>query len=145
MKRSLVLILLMACIANLHAQQLHLGIKENPQLVQLRQDLAYADALMKKGIFRDDDTERDYFTGYVYKTLYDWDQYFEAIVQIYMGWPSDYIKNGVTIFLDHQEESGMIARSVPSNEYHGAGAFWGISSCLKMHAKWILRSFQSSL
>ncbi len=120
MKKSVVALLIIGCVSNVYSQQLHPGIKENQQLVQLRQDLEYADALMKKGIFRDDDTGRDYFTGYAYKTLYDWDQYFEAIVQIYMGWPADYIKNGVTIFLDHQEESGMIARSVPSNEFHGA-------------------------
>ena len=73
---------------------------------------------MQRGIFTDPDTGRAYFTGYSYKTLYDWDQYFEAIVQIYMGWPSDLIKNGVTIFLDHQRPSGLISRSVPSNEYH---------------------------
>lgn len=73
---------------------------------------------MRRGIFTDADTGRDYFTGYSYKTLYDWDQYFESIVQIYMGWPSDYIKNGVTIFLDHQQESGMISRSVPGNPCH---------------------------
>jgi len=52
------------------------------------------------------------------RTLYDWDQYFEAIVQVYMGWPSTYIKNGVLIFLDHQQPSGLISRSVPSNPYH---------------------------
>jgi glycogen debranching enzyme len=73
---------------------------------------------MRQGIFQDADTGREYFTGYSYKTLYDWDQYFESIVQIYMGWPSETIKNGVTIFLDHQQESGLISRSVPSNAYH---------------------------
>jgi hypothetical protein len=73
---------------------------------------------MRRGIFTDPDTGRPYFTGYSYKTLYDWDQYFESIVQIYMGWPPDYIKNGVLIFLDHQRETGLISRSVPSNECH---------------------------
>ena len=102
------------------AQSLKPGIEANNQLIELRKDLQGADSLMKKGIFKDKDTGREYFTGYAYKTLYDWDQYFEAIVQIYMGWPSDYIKNGVTIFLDHQEKSGFIARSVPSNQFHGA-------------------------
>jgi hypothetical protein len=120
MKKSAVILLIITCVLNLYSQQLNPVLQDNQQLIQLRKDLDYADDLMKKGIFRDDDTGRDYFTGYAYKTLYDWDQYFEAIVQIYMGWPSDYIKNGVTIFLDHQEESGMIARSVPSNEFHGA-------------------------
>ena len=104
----------------LQGQELIPEIKNNQELIRMRNDLDYADALMKKGIFRDDDTGKDYFTGYAYKTLYDWDQYFESIVQIYMGWPPDYMKNGVTIFLDHQEESGMIARSVPSNQFHGA-------------------------
>lgn len=112
--------LIFSSIMWVHAQELRPKIRENNQLIALRKELAYAEALMKKGIFRDDDTGRDYFTGYAYKTLYDWDQYFEAIVQIYMGWPANYIKNGVTIFLDHQEESGMIARSVPSNQFHGA-------------------------
>jgi hypothetical protein len=35
-----------------------------------------------------------------------------------MDWPTEYIRNGVTIFLDHQRESGLISRSVPSNEHH---------------------------
>ena len=120
MKWKALIFFLWLFVLPLSAQELRPEISENVKLLEIRKELDYADALMKKGIFRDDDTGRDYFTGYAYKTLYDWDQYFEAIVQIYMGWPSDYIKNGVTIFLDHQEESGMIARSVPSNEFHGA-------------------------
>ena len=119
--RKITLILLILTVAiSTNAQQLRKDVKENKKLIEMRSDLDYADALMKKGVFRDNDTGRDYFTGYAYKTLYDWDQYFEAIVQIYMGWTADYIKNGVTIFLDHQEVSGMIARSVPSNQFHGA-------------------------
>lgn len=88
------------------------------KLVQYRQQLTAIDALMRKGILTDDQSGLKYFTGYSYKTLYDWDQYFETIVQIYMGWPSDYIKNGVIIFLQNQKESGFIARSVPSNQWH---------------------------
>lgn len=88
------------------------------RLVTLRKTLSTENDLMKKGILKDTVTGKDYFTGYAYKTLYDWDQYFESIVQIYMGWPDTYIKNGVTIFLDHQKESGMISRSVPSNQFH---------------------------
>jgi putative isomerase len=91
---------------------------DDPFLARLRPSLKGEDDLMHRGIFTDPQTGRDYFTGYSYATLYDWDQYFEAIVQIYMGWPSDYIKNGVTIFLDHQQEGGLISRSVPSNEFH---------------------------
>jgi hypothetical protein len=91
---------------------------DDPFLQALRPKLQPQEDLMRRGILTDSDTGRTYFTGYSYKTLYDWDQYFESIVQIYMGWPSDLIKNGVTIFLDHQQDSGMISRSVPSNQYH---------------------------
>jgi hypothetical protein len=95
-----------------------MAILADPSLLKLRQELQPQEQLMQRGLFIEPDTGREYFTGYSYKTLYDWDQYFEAIVQIYMGWPSDRIKNGVTIFLDHQLPSGLISRSVPSNEYH---------------------------
>ncbi len=91
---------------------------QDPQLISFRKSLTSLDSLMKKGIMTEDLTQMKYFTGYAYKTLYDWDQYFESIVQIYMGWPSDYIKNGVIIFLKNQKENGFIARSVPSNEWH---------------------------
>jgi glycogen debranching enzyme len=87
-------------------------------LENLRLRLAAEEQLMKQGILKDEGTGREYFSGYSYKVLYDWDQYFESLVQIYMGWPSEYIKNGVLIFLDNQRESGLISRSVPSNEYH---------------------------
>jgi len=88
------------------------------ELITLRSQLSEVDELMQNGIFTDTDTGRKYFTGYSYKTLYDWDQYFESIVQVYMGWSSELIRNGVTIFLDHQHESGHIDRSVPTNEFH---------------------------
>ncbi|WP_347840183.1 trehalase family glycosidase [uncultured Draconibacterium sp.] len=120
MKKIIFALLISIPVSYCYAQQLRTEIKKNEELLELRQKLDYANALMKKGVFRDDDTQRDYFTGYAYKTLYDWDQYFESIVQIYMDWPADYIKNGVTIFLDHQQESGMIPRSVPSNKFHDA-------------------------
>jgi putative isomerase len=93
-------------------------LADDPALIKLRGQLTVESDLMRRGVFTDADTGRPYFTGYSYRTLYDWDQYFESIVQIYMGWSSDYIRNGVTIFLDHQQPSGMISRSVPSNEYH---------------------------
>ncbi len=93
-------------------------LQDDAELAALRDGLQAEQALMRQGIFTDSDTGRDYFTGYAYKTLYDWDQYFEAIVQVYMGWDSQYIRNGVTIFLDHQQENGLISRSVPSNPYH---------------------------
>lgn len=120
MRKYFIVVLLFPGILNISGQEIKNEIRNHEELVKIRQELQYADEWMQKGIFMDEGTKRDYFTGYAYKTLYDWDQYFEAIVQIYMAWPPDYIINGVTIFLDHQEESGMIARSVPSNEFHGA-------------------------
>lgn len=119
MIKKLAILTIMLCIStSIFAQKLRSEIKDNEELIQRRKDLAYAEKWMRKGIFTDDDTKRDYFTGYAYKTLYDWDQYFESIVQIYMGWSPEYIKNCVTIFLDHQKANGLISRSVPSNEYH---------------------------
>ena len=90
----------------------------DPKLCSYRKNLCEIDSLMKKGIMTEPVSGLDYFTGYEYKTLYDWDQYFESIVQIYMGWPSDYIKNGVIIFLQNQKDNGLISRTVPSNEFH---------------------------
>lgn len=68
--------------------------------------------LMQRGILRDPKTGRAFFTGYSYKTLYDWDQYFEGIVQLHMGWGTRYICNAVRIFLAYQEEDGFIRRCV---------------------------------
>ena len=118
MKELLLTTILCFFITGVFAQQLRPEIKDNSSLIQLRKELKYADGMMRQGIFTDEDTKREYFTGYAYKTLYDWDQYFESIVQIYMGWSPEYIKNCVTIFLDHQQDDGLISRSVPSNEYH---------------------------
>ncbi len=56
---------------------------------------------------------RYFFTGYPCGTLFDWDQYFEALILGYCGWPTDYTINGVRIFLDRQREDGFIARSAP--------------------------------
>ena len=116
------------------------------KLVEYRKAYPELDTLMKKGIMTEDATGMKYFTGYSYKTLYDWDQYFESIVQIYMGWPSDYIKNGVIIFLKNEKDDGFIARSVPSNEWHDnehVKPFLAQISCLVYDAygekDWILQ------
>lgn len=94
------------------------NLVNDPYLSEYRQGLEELDKLMRKGIMIEPVSGLEYFTGYEYKTLYDWDQFFEAIVQIYMGWPPDYIKNGVIIMLQNQQEDGFISRSVPSNEWH---------------------------
>jgi len=73
---------------------------------------------MSRGVLVDPDTGLEYFTGYAYQTLYDWDQYFEGLALVHMGWPSKYLKNAVRIFLAHQRADGFIARSVPSTPTH---------------------------
>ena len=48
-----------------------------------------------------------------YGTLYDWDQYFEAILQFYCGYPTTYAINAIRLFLKQQHEDGHIVRTVP--------------------------------
>ena len=67
--------------------------------------------MLEKGVFTHEETGKTYYTGYEYATLYDWDQYFETIVQLYLGWETTYARNGVEIFLDLQKENGHIQRS----------------------------------
>lgn len=75
-------------------------------------DYRRIDAMMKqKGVFTHPETGKQYYTGYEYATLYDWDQYFETIVQLYLGWDTNYARNGIEIFLDIQKENGHIQRS----------------------------------
>ena len=65
-----------------------------------------------RGIQIDPKTNKQYCTGYSYKQLYDWDQYFETIVQFYIGWDTNFPKNTISIFLDYQDETGFIPRGV---------------------------------
>jgi hypothetical protein len=81
-------------------------------LAAMQDDFHRISQLMERGILTERDTGKEYFTGYSYKTLYDWDQYFEAVVQLYLGWGTRYIQNAVTIFLDHQEGTGFIVRCI---------------------------------
>lgn len=83
---------------------------------QRHAELESISLLMKRGIQKNRQTDRAYFTGYSYNTLYDWDQYFESVLQIYLGWGTTYLKNGVLIFLDQQEEDGFIVRRVPGGK-----------------------------
>ncbi len=91
---------------------------DDPILQTYRLELKKEEGLMKQGVLTEPVSGRNYFTGYAYRTFYDWDQYFEAITQIYMGWPAETIKNGVMLFLDQQRDTGLISRSVPSNDFH---------------------------
>lgn len=80
-------------------------------------DFQRIDAMMKqKGVFTHSQTGKQYYTGYEYATLYDWDQYFETIVQLYLGWETTYARNGIEIFLDIQREDGHIQRSSKGEE-----------------------------
>ena len=80
---------------------------------------AFADAYgalvdyVRKGVHVHPESGLQYFTGYSYGTLYDWDMYFETIVQFYCGLPTDYAVNGIRLFLDQQEDNGHITRTVP--------------------------------
>jgi len=47
-------------------------------IIQMRENLLSINKLMERGIQTDIYTEKQYFTGYSYNTLYDWDQYFGA-------------------------------------------------------------------
>jgi putative isomerase len=87
-------------------------------LAQLREKLKADAVFMEALVFKDEQTEREYFTGYPNGTLFDWDQYFEGIIELYLGWDSTHLKTAITLFLDHQHPNGFIARSVPSNPYH---------------------------
>ena len=66
--------------------------------------------LLPKGI-RHCPPHPPFFTGYQHETLYDWDQYFEAIQLGYCGYPAVYVRNGLRLFLSLQEKDGFTPRS----------------------------------
>lgn len=74
--------------------------------------------MLERGLVKNEDTGLVHFTGYQNTTLYDWDQYFEGIVQLYAGWDTEYMKNAVRIYLQYQEESGFSKRAI-QNGYSG--------------------------
>lgn len=55
--------------------------------------------------------DKEVVTGYYYNELYDWDMYFECLFLSYFG-ISQYCRNGVEMFLDTQEPSGFVARTM---------------------------------
>ena len=74
----------------------------------------------KKSIFTEPNTQLAYYTGYSYATLYDWDQYFEGIIQLYMGHGTTLLKNALEIFLYLQKPNGHIQRSTDSKDCYKA-------------------------
>ncbi len=70
--------------------------------------------LMKSGQHTNDRTRLTIYSGYTKKTLFDYDQYFEAITQFYLGWPPVFALNGVRVFFAYQDRNtGLLPRSVP--------------------------------
>ena len=71
------------------------------------------------GKYRED--KRPFFTGYDYGRLYGWDQYFEGILQIYGRWDLVYLQNSLKMFLESQDYTGFIPRTLPRvwwGEFH---------------------------
>lgn len=82
-----------------------------PQQADMHKNLVRIDEQMRtKGIHRDPTTGKMYFSGYSGKTLYDWDSYFEGIVQLELGWSPDFMVNAIQIFLDAQQPDGFVRR-----------------------------------
>lgn len=74
----------------------------------------YVNNLLEKGFYVDKNTKLEYFSGYQYNTLYDWDFYFESAVLLHFNKGQKNIINGIKIFLANQEENGFIPRlSIP--------------------------------
>ena len=118
----------------------------NPSISQHQDQFQRIDALMRRGIQVDRQSGRPYFTGYSYNTLYDWDQYFEAIVQLHMGWGTTYIRNGVKIFLDSQREDGFITRRVPGVLFEERGRLDALTQAiLREEDKEMIKPFLSQL
>ena len=118
MKKCIFLILI-AFSFYVYGQTLPDKLPDQAELAEYRSHFLGLDSLMQNEMIRTDSvTGLQYLCpADIYKGIYDWDQYFQAIVQIYMGWPSKYIKDGVLIFLDHEKESGFTARDVPSSKW----------------------------
>ena len=69
MKRTLFLYLTLSAGSWLFSQDL----ANDPVLRAYRKGLERIDTLMQKGILIEEVSGLKYFTGYAYKTLYDWD------------------------------------------------------------------------
>ncbi len=61
------------------------------------------------------------YTGYAGGRLYGWDQYFETILQLSMGWTPDLSRDALCLFLDQIDRTGYIPRTLPRiwwGEFH---------------------------
>ncbi len=117
MKKYISLILIIFSF-NIYSQALPDKLPDQTELAKYRSHLLVLDSLMRRAIITDSITGLQIYTpASIYKGNYDWDSYFQAIVQIYMGWPSKYIKNGVLLFLENQDKSGFIPRCIPADTW----------------------------
>ncbi len=92
------------------------AMRNRIDIMRLRGFLRNIGELMwSRGIRRDPSTNMQFYTGYSYGTLYDWDMYFETIIQAYFG-KINYAKNSLIVFLEHQRDSGFIPRCIPERE-----------------------------
>jgi hypothetical protein len=116
--KKYIFLFLTAFAFNAYSQSLSDKLPGQAELAKYRSNLLGLDSLMQKAIVTDSATGLQFYTpAALYKGDYDWDSYFQAIVQIYMGWSSKYIKEGILLFLENENESGFIPRSVPADPW----------------------------
>jgi glycogen debranching enzyme len=72
--------------------------------------------MLEHGVQTDEPTGLRFYTGYEYRTLYDIDLYFEGIILYYLG-VRDYTKNCIRLFLEQQQDNGMIPRTVQRKKH----------------------------
>lgn len=68
--------------------------------------------LMERSMYRHR-SGPEYYTAYNSRWLFDWDSYFEGVVQLYMGYGTRLQRSFVTLFLSLQREDGFIPRYDP--------------------------------
>jgi putative isomerase len=90
-------------------------ILSDARVAKIRGVLTYERNLMQGGIHRDPTSGEEYFTGYSYGTIFDWDSYFETLVQLYMGMGAEKSETAVLMFLNRQQPSGFIPRDIPTS------------------------------
>ena len=100
-----------------------------PPLAEVVQSLKTL--MLENGIHKDKRTGMPYFTGYNYLTLYDWDQYFEAITLYYLGASVDVVQTCAVIAGSNRQrlitntfdfEWLTIYDQLTINQFYGSGA-----------------------
>ncbi len=97
---------------------------DDPVLQELRGQLQGAEDLLQAGIFTEPASGRVCLAGRGDCTLRAEDLFFEAIAQIYLGWPADTIVNSVLALLDAQHASGRVPRALPAGPAEAGEHAW---------------------